>query len=296
MARYEDTPSTDPQPLDVLVAGGDIATALDAAQPHAQVLVEHDHVIAAHRSDRTITTLDLERFDAKPRRQRGTVKALTADGFVAAFKQRTHDPDGEGPAVIYADLDKINLVAVLNDDYIDRAGWRDHRITYEPQHTPEWLHWTGNTGLDTQERFARTLELGETEIVTPSATVMLELAETFHASTSAKFKKAGRRTDGRVQLVYEEEIEATAGEGMVEIPDSFTIRLTPFYGAKQVDVTCKLRYRLDRGDLRIGYEIHRPEEIVRASFVTDVIESVARRLDGFAVVEGVPAPPLTAGR
>jgi uncharacterized protein YfdQ (DUF2303 family) len=221
------------------------------------------------------------------------VKALTADGFVSAFDRRTSDTT---PATSYADIDNVRLVAVLNDDEDDQAGWRDHRITYQPQLTPEWKHWTASQGLGTQDRFARAIEDGETEIRNPSPTLMLDLAQTFTASVGAKFKKAGRLKDGRTQLTYEEEIEATAGEGMAEIPDSFVIEVRPFFGAEPVLVTCRLRYTLARGDLQIGYMIHRPEEIVRTSFVTDVVEQVREALAGFTVIEGVPADPTAAGR
>lgn len=281
---------TDPNPT------GDVAAALAAAEEHAQVLPDVEDgnlLIVARRTDRAIDTLDLERFLPAPTRPRGTVQALTAQGFVDAFTHRTVD---ETPAVVYADVDAVRLVAVLNDDEADRPGWRDHRITYEPLLTPEWRHWAGHQGLGSQERFAQALEDGETEIRKPSATKMLELAQTFHASVGAKFKQAGRLRDGRTQLVYEEEIEATAGDGMAEIPDTFTIEVRPFYGAKPVEVVCRLRYRLERGQLVIGYTIQRPDEIVRTSFETDVVGRVRDQLKGSPVIEASPADALQAGR
>jgi len=275
---------------------GDIAAALAAAAPHALVIEQHadDHlIVAASPSGIDINYEDLERYLPAPVRQRGTVKALTADGFTALFDQLTR-PDT--PATVYADLDRTRLIAVLNDDIIDAAGWRDFRLTYEPQLTPAWRHWVGHARLTDQEAFALALEEGETEIVNPSATVMLDIAQSFHASTSAKFKQGGRLRDGRTQLTYEEEIEASAGEGLVEIPESFTIEVAPFYGAQPVAVQCRLRYRITRGDLTIGYTIHRPDEIVRTSFETDVMATVATALGDHLVVAATPADPLAAGR
>lgn len=282
-------------------AGGDVAAALAAAQPLAQIIDHHagDSVIvtATPSSGGSVTTHyhDLERYLPVPERQRGTVRAFTADGFVAAFEQRTVDGS---LATVYADLDRCRLTAVLNDDVDNVAGWRDHRIAYQPQLTPEWQHWTAHQGLVSQAEFAAALEEGETELVDPAPTVMLEIAQTFHASTSAKFKQHGRLRDGRTQLVYEEDIDAKAGdgEGLVTIPDTFTIRVRPFYGAEPVDVTCRLRYRVERGDLRIGYTIHRPDEVVRTSFLADVVGQVRDALPGWPVIEAAPADPLTPGR
>ncbi len=280
---------------------GDVAAALDAARPLVQT-VDHTadpHVIvtATPSGHGSVTTIehDLERYLPGPQRQRGTVQAYTAAGFVAAFQQRTIEGS---PATIYADLDTCRLTAVLNDDIDDTAGWRDHRITYRPQPTPEWAHWTSHQGLVSQAEFAAALEEGETELIDPAPTVMLEIAQTFHASTSAKFKQHGRLRDGRTQLVYEEDIDAKAGdgEGLVTIPDTFTIRVRPFYGAEDVDVPCRLRYRVERGDLRIGYTIHRPDEVVRTSFIEDVVGHVAGELSGWPVIDAAPAEPVRAGR
>lgn len=284
-------------PIDALVADtSGVAAGLAAAEPTATALAQtaDGHVLVVATRDSTIIhTWDLEKYLPEPQRPRGTVTALTAEGFIKTFDQRT-TPDT--PATVYADVDRTRLIAVLNDDELGAAGWRDHRITYQPQLTPEWRHWTSHTGLTDQATFAKALEDGETEIRDPSATVMLDLAQTFQASLGAKFRKAGRLKDGRTQLVYEEEIEATAGEGMAAIPDAFTIEVRPFYGADPVMVTCKLRYTLARGDLQIGYVIHRPEEIVRNAFEHDVVARVAAALEGFPVIFGVPADPTPAGR
>lgn len=270
----------------------EIGAALDAAQPGAQVVPHRGPdrlLLVATRPGHTTVEHDLERYLPAPARQRGTVRALTADGFVDAFQTRT---EVDSPAAVYADVDTLELVAVLNDDQGAGTGWRDHRITYNERWAPEWRHWLGRQGLGSQERFAETIDDGETEIREPSATQMLEIAETFHASTSAKFKQAGRQRDGRVQLAYEEEIEASAGDGgLVAIPETFTIEVRPFYGAQPRMVTCRLRFRLTKGELAIGYKIHRPDEIVRDAFLTDVVGHIRGALSGFPVIEANPAAP-----
>src|SRR5688572_23435862 len=90
---------------------GDVAAALAAAQAHAQVIDsidDADVMVVAHRNDRAVTTVDLERFRPAPRRPAGTVKALTADGFVDAFNHRA-DGDGGSPSAVYADVDATRL-------------------------------------------------------------------------------------------------------------------------------------------------------------------------------------------
>jgi uncharacterized protein YfdQ (DUF2303 family) len=280
--------------LSTIAATGDVAAALDAAQDLAIELAdENDALVVAHRLDVVLEHIDTEKYQPTPTRQRGTVKALTAEGFVKAFQHRTVD---ETQATVYADHGHTTLVAVLNDDEAENPGWRDHRITFTPELTPEWQHWVNHQGLTDQAKFAQALEDGEFEIREPSATRMLDLAQTFQASTSARFKVAGRLKDGRTQLVYEEEIDAKAGgEGMVDIPDTFTIEVRPFYGAEPKLVTCRLRYRLGGGHLAIGYTIVRPDDVIRDAFA-DVVGFVIDELAGWPLVEGVPAQPVTPGR
>lgn len=279
------------QPLNIdTFAPSDVAAALDAAEDNVEILDTTDdgcvHLVARH-TDYAVEPHDLQRYEGQPSRARGTVTALTQDGFIRAVEARH-----TGTTTIYADEADLHLVAVLNDDTADKPGWRDHRVTYQPRTTPEWQLWMGGQGLRPQDEFAAMIDAGETDIREPSATVMLDIAQTFEASTSAKFKKAGRIKDGKTQLVYEEDIEASAGEGMVTIPDSFTVELRPFYGAEPVMVPCKLRYRLKSGELAIGYHIHRPEEIRRDSFMA-VVGAVEADLSGITLVQGLPADPRT---
>lgn len=267
---------------------GDIAAALDAARDNTEIIDPGLDIagvaVVARRQDVDVEVVDLTKHLAAPHRSKGTTKALTAEGFIAGIT-RLVDTD----AIVYADIDTCTLVAILNDDEPEGAGWRDHRVTYTPQPTPEWLLWTSNQGLHDQAKFARIIEDGEVDIRNPSATVMLDMAQTFNASSTAKFKQAGRLKDGRTQLVYEEEIDASAGEGMVSIPDVFTVEVRPFYGALPRTVECRLRFRLDRGELKIGYTISRPDEIRRESFLGDVIGAVTTA--GLTVLDAIPADP-----
>lgn len=280
-----------------------IAAALDAAEKHAQVLDANGDgtlLVVAHRNDRVLAQIDLEKFEDQPTRSRGTVKALTAQGFVAAYKQRTFedDPDGNpGPTVTYANPDQCRLVAVLNDDQPGKAGWRDNRIELALQATPEWTHWTGHQGLGSQQRFAETIDEGQDEIVgTPNATVMLEIAQKFTASFGGKFHQEGNIADGSMAFSYTETADAKVGEGLIPVPKSFTVRLRPFYGAEPRDIEARVRYTCRAGELKIGYVLHRPDEVKRDAFAADVLGHIQAELPDATLIEGVPAEPTKAGR
>lgn len=190
----------------------------------------------------------------------------------------------EGGTVIYANLKARTFTAVLNAHETDLPGWCDHRAALQLQHTPAWQAWTGLDGrLMPQEQFAEHLETNELDIVAPPAATMLELAETFHATTKVNFKSASYLDSGQRQLVYEENVQASAGgKGSITIPKTFEIGIAPFEGVDAYRVIARLRYRIGNGTLAIGYQLVRPDDVIRAAF-DDIERAVAE-----AVGEGVP--------
>lgn len=216
--------------------------------------------------------IDLERYAETPYRKKGTRKPATLDSLIAYVK--LHD-DGEASTLwVHPTVGKV--VAILDDHDQETPGWAEHRAVLDLLHTPEWTHWLSRDNrLVDQVEFAQHIEDGLNEIVTPDAADMLEIAQTFHATTSAQFRTANRLQDGQVQLRYEEEINATAGQaGETKIPSEFILVLAPFIGEPRVQLTARLRYRLTGGNLRIGYKLDRPHELIRGT-----LDDIKRRLD-----------------
>lgn len=232
---------------------------------------------------------DIERFQAAPYRRQGTVVVHDAAGFAAAVTQRLGAP-GDGVAfrpAVYADEENKRLVAVLNDDSVDGAGWRDMRVELALRPTPAWTFWKHGSGdMMDQENFAAHVEEGRLELVTPAPAEMLELAQTFQATTAAKFHQGSRLADGRRQFQYDEELEAQAGTtGQVIIPSILELGITPFYGADRFVVTALFRFRLQGPKLTLGYILDRPYDIERAAF-NKVVDAVAESL-AVAPIAGV---------
>lgn len=227
-------------------------------------------------------THDDEAHSATPRRSKGNIIVRDAEGFVSAVTQRKI-----GVVTIYADDSALALSAVLNDDQADVPGWRDHVVTLELRKRPEWIHWKSLDGqLVPQVKFAQHIEDGLREIISPAAADMLDLAQTFQATTSAKFKGGQRLKSGERQFVYEEEVDAKGGSGgQLAIPDTFTLSIAPFYGGEPTKVEARLRFQLRGGELALGYKLDRPDDIALEAFQT-IVDSVGDRL-GVDVIAGV---------
>lgn len=227
--------------------------------------------------------LDLESYLPRPKAKAGTVGLYAPASFVAYVNR--HGGDG---TTLWADVQAARIVAVIDDHETEHPGWGQHRATLALRHPPAWSRWMGRSGkLGTQTEFAEHIEDSLPEIVEPDGASMLELAQTFHASGSTAFRSHKRLASGAVEFTYEQTSEARAGErGQMEVPQRFTVALAPFEGLDPFKVEARLRYRIRDGELRIGYVLDRPDEVLRAAFV-EIVETVGRET-GCEVFMGTP--------
>lgn len=258
--------------------------ALDTdAGPVTIVVPEHGRLVV----------VDPDRFRATPRRKRGTVKAHTPAALATLVNRHA-----TSATVLYADVESTRIVAVLNDDDADPAGWRDHIVRLDLRHTPEWKAWDNRDGvMVSQVEFAHFLEDHVDDVVEPDGATMLELAQTFTANTDRRFHSGVRLSSGDVDLRFSEDTDAKAGkDGSLTIPEEFAIAVAPFDGSDKFKVRCRFRYRLNGGQLSIGYKMHRPDNVIREAF-GDVVNDVRDNLDGddTPIVEASPAGPVSAG-
>lgn len=231
--------------------------------------------------------VDLSYLKDRPHRKYGETTLMTVDDF-SNYVARHDDPNG---TTVWADIDTGKLAAVLNDhEGTDKAGWGDHRAGLALRPTDEWKHWLGKDGqLLDQEVFAEHVEDGQKEILLPDAAELLDIVTTMQGHTTADWRQAIRLQDGAVQFTYNEEATATAGgNGELEIPGTFQLGISPFLGEEPYRLIARLRYRVSGGNLRIGYKLDRPQDVVR-----DAIDQIATRLaQSFPgrVFVGVPRP------
>lgn len=259
-----------------LAVGAAVPRPLDADAVYSIVVPED----AEHK------VVDLESFLAVPRRKRGVVR-LHNPASLSAYVVR-HDAK-DGTAALFADLDAARIVGVLNGPSDEAPGWGDHRAELTLRQTPAWKRWMSRNGIiDSQAKFAEHIEDGLAEIAEPPGADLLELAQNFQATTKAAFRSARHLNNGQRQLVYEETIDAKAGEkGQITIPAEFLIVVAPFEGSEVQTIAARLRYRLRDGNLAIGYVLDHPEVVIRSAF-SDVLAKV-ESATALAAYHGTPA-------
>lgn len=236
---------------------------------------------------RIVHVEDLEPRGEEPVRKRGTIEVYTPDAVVA-YASRHLDVDRN---TLWADVKGGRIVVVLNDhaETMDRAGWADHRVNLQMRRSDEWEAWTGLAGQwVTQEDLAVFLEEHLQDVAVPDGSTLLEVAQTFHATTDATFQSTKRLADGTQHLVWHEDVNATAGRGQqTAIPTDLTVLLRPWIGVDPVEVAGKFRFRIRDGALRLRVDLLRTGEASRQA-VEQAAVYVGEQLGGvLQVIEGV---------
>lgn len=256
---------------------GDKLAELSQARELREVRADTVHpdlanVILVRDEHGAVVPVDLDEFLERPRRKTGTHHP--AD--VASLTQLVKDLDEEDAAIwVHPTSGKVEVV--FDDHESDRPGHGEHRAVLQLQQTPAWKRWLDhNNKWLMQADFAEHIEASIPEIADPPGADLLEIASTLTGRTEVNWKAGTRLTDGTVQLQYNEEATAAAGRTeQMEIPKVFGLLIAPFLGESPVPITARLRYRVNSGDLVLGYVLDRPEEVVQ-----DCVAAIRDRLAG----------------
>lgn len=244
----------------------DVATA--AAAPTVLSPEErYAFVVPGGKDERgTVITVDplAEKYLPAPRRISGSASVFDVDSLKILWDKYA----GEH-SELFGDEQARTLTAVLNaDSGSDAPAFRDHRVTLACRLTPAWQAWARLDGqLGDQVIFAEHIENRIIDFVEPQGAEMLELAQTFEAKTKVDFKSAANLGSGQRALIFDETVQAKAGEkGQIEIPSTFVVAIQPFEGGDAYKVTARLRFRIRENKLFIGYSLERPEDVLRDAF------------------------------
>jgi uncharacterized protein YfdQ (DUF2303 family) len=280
-------------PTDLVTAAADLGRR-DGERRLQSTTVHSDTslYVARLRDDEHIEVKDLESHLPAPLQPRGKADLHDPADFAEYVNRLGH----HGTTTVWADPDAGRVVAVFDDhaDFED-AGWRSHTATLTLKPDPDWAAWIGRDGRPgDQAWFAEHIEGLAHTVIDPDPATMLELARTFDAKRSVNFRSGVRLDSGDVQLTFEETTKAKAGEkGQLEIPAAFTIRCAPFLGVPQAEISARLRWRINEGELSLGYALLRPD-LIRRDVIAALIANLRTAIDPMPVFMGTPPPPVTA--
>jgi uncharacterized protein YfdQ (DUF2303 family) len=227
-----------------------------------------------------------DQYRDTPRRKTGTTFVRDVESFGQYWDKHANTEFAE----VYADDVHDVIIAVLDAHGSTVPGWHCHTLEYKLRRTTAWQTWTKhNRALMGQTEFAELLEDNLPNIVQPDGAELLELAQTFTANTQVAFKSGALLADGSRELIYSENIEASGGRGgkKIVIPREITLALAPYEDNDPMPVTARFRYRINDGNLRLGFVLNGVDEILSQAF-DNVVEQVEIRAS-VNVMRGRPA-------
>ena len=214
------------------------------------------------------TVKDLEHLLPAPTRKRAAVQVHDADSFCAYFNAHS-----TRYSTIYADVDygaeKFVVLAVLDDNGADFAGWRDHTCTLVRRPSVEWERWNSKCRANMgQAEFATFLEENLVDVVNaegmPTGSEMLQMALAFERTADKRLKSKVNLQSGGVRFEYVDDDNAETRTSM-QVCDGATV-------AYQIEA--RLKYRDNGGKRSFWHELIRPDRAFKQA-VTEELESIS---------------------
>lgn len=238
---------------------------------------------------------NLEKLLNAPTRKRGVTVLNDAESFVAVV----NDQKGENTR-LFSTINPPTFTAVFNH-HANGAGWGDHQAKYNAPISPEWGAWNQVDGKRmNQVDMARFIEANMIDIVflapdpekkhpgSPDGATFLEICHTLEAKKKVNFKSSVRLPDGSTQFTYDEDVQGSAVNGTMSIPEQFTIGVPVFENGEKWMVDVRFRYRIEEGGrLSMWLELVRPHKTIETA-VKELRAHIGKET-GLTVLNGVPS-------
>lgn len=164
--------------------------------------------------------------------------------------------------VLVADFDSLKITASI--DYHNASetmktpgavGSCKHQAVFALRPSEEFTRWDKFEGdLHPQDEFAAFMEENAVDVMSPAATVMMEIARDLEAVQDVKFQSSTRLESGDRSFTYTNE---TQTKGNVRVPTEFVLNIPLYQGESPVELRAALRFRVLSGGLVLGFEWRR---------------------------------------
>jgi len=249
-----------------------VAGLVKAAVQPTVVTSERGHfIVLPGASGPEIVSLEQFQYAEPPAKKHAAVKVDDVAGFAAYFL-RFNDAD----SIIFGNPTTFTFHGLIDYHRHKEGEARSgrHTVTLALKFTKRWHTWyTANKKAMPQEEFATFVEDNLADIWAPEdsefppAAAMLEISRTLEATSTFNFSQQTDLKSGQRKLNFRESIEATAGPAReLKIPDTFLIRVPVFLNQQPVEVTCRLRFRINSGKLSMWFDMIRVDEMLAAEF------------------------------
>lgn len=141
---------------------------------------------------------------------------------------------------------------------------REHTCTLKLRPSEEFKRWAEmENSFHGQAEFAAFLEENAVDVVDPEPAVLIEISRDLEGTQGVTFKSSTRLENGDRSFVYETE---TRARGDITVPREFVLSIPLYDGEEPVPLRCAFRWRINGGQLQMGFVWRRVEYQRRAHF------------------------------
>jgi uncharacterized protein YfdQ (DUF2303 family) len=176
-------------------------------------------------------------------------------------------------SILIADYDAGSIKAVLDwhfDNAVVDGGSldpqpREHSCTLKLRPSEEFKRWAEmENSFHGQAEFAAFLEENAVDVIDPEPAVLIEISRDLEGTQGVTFKSSTRLENGDRSFVYETE---TRAKGDIKVPREFVLSIPLYEGEEPVPLRCAFRWRINGGQLQMGFVWRRVEYQRRAHFM-----------------------------
>lgn len=167
----------------------------------------------------------------------------------------------------------------------DHAG---HVVTYKLQTSLPWDTWAAMNGArQGQAEFADFIRENRRNVVKPEAAALLELLTDLKVNSSSSTAQATSLKTGATRVAFTSETDVVSRDNLT-LPETFTLRLTPYTEGPTYEFEAFLRVRVIEKRLNLSYQWELPAR----KYLDDAFANICATLEeglGRSVLQGVYA-------
>lgn len=177
----------------------------------------------------------LEDFQDKPNRVRRAPVLQSSESFCDYVNKFAKDE-----STVYLNVPDGKFIAILDHHTPTRPTWADHRASFTPKMSSEWLAWSSvHREKLSQLNLAYFIEENLDAIVHPEPNVMLKAALDFQSNEKLAFASAINLDDGGTRFNFTKD----NANKSIEFPHRITVKLAVFENEEPVELAARVRYK-----------------------------------------------------
>lgn len=213
-----------------------------------------------------------------PTFKEGSVKVLDVPSFGAYFKLHSNDS-----TMVRASTSKSEVEALLDWHSPEFPGRGAHSLTLVCQKTPEWQKLKAASGQTFgQSQFADFIDDLTHCFETPDPAALAEIVLNLEGANNVAWNSRIDRVSGGVQIAYTEDAQAKTKAGVL-FPTQGTVACPIFIGGPSMQFLVKFRYRVNEGNLKVGFVLDQTDRWEREAFL-GTVKQVADATDAVVLL------------